>query len=303
MRQKKGVSPVIGEVLLIVIVIALGLSYFVWTRSYTSNIGGQGEQAVSCEEIKLSIADVCYSGDENARTIKFNVRNNAEAKISNFSLVLDYSGGTENVICNGDCSLNSKAFNTLESKQTDFSVFQNKKEMSIIPVIKSTKAFFECQDKKTIKAWEEIKECTEEEFVGIICYLSGEQICVNPGITNKEGECIGSSYKSRGTDCTLPIETCDGTGNCIGWAGAGCGCPFGYTGKFVRNGHYYFYETYCKNEDTEGNSYRGADEESERAYLENHKPMCSTRKCQTYFFGICFKWAQSTQNSWWGLKP
>mgnify|MGYP001583711213 CR=1 FL=1 len=72
---------------------------------------------------------------------------------------------------------------------------------------------------------------------GQSCFPSGtDASCVNLGITQCDGSCLGASYKSKATSCAGDDwHSCDGQGHCVGWSGTGCGsCPFGKY-KYITN--------------------------------------------------------------------
>lgn len=159
MKRKKGVSIIVGEVILIGIVLALGVSYFVWTKTLSSTAGSQGAGEVSCSQISLLIGDVCYNTVGANRQIQFSTRNDAEIKIWNFSIMVEYEGEIKTFYPLGESDVEQNDFKTIKSQTIDYNINSPPKRAIISPIIKIDKQLFICEGKKLVKVWEEIENC------------------------------------------------------------------------------------------------------------------------------------------------
>ncbi len=155
--KKKGLSIIVGEVILIGIVLALGISYFIWTRTISSTAGSQGAGEITCSSLSLLIGDVCYTENAGLKTVQFSVRNDANIKIWNFSVMIEYNGGAKTFYPLGESEVESSGFKTLTSQAIDSSITPDR--VLISPIIKIDSQFFICNDKGLVKIWSELKQC------------------------------------------------------------------------------------------------------------------------------------------------
>jgi hypothetical protein len=86
-------------------------------------------------------------------------------------------------------------------------------------------------------------------------YNDVTETCSSSGTWNNPS-CNSVVYTAKGTTCTTD-KTCDGAGNCLGWADTGCGgCPFGTTSEGTPTGMGGQINR-CKLKDSNGISYQG----------------------------------------------
>ena len=97
--MKKGLSPTIGVVLLVLLVIIISGIVFVWSKDLISNDKEQALGEKMCKEVELAVGDFCkmrvdgiVEGDEYH--IKFSGRNDATGVgLYGFLMIVDYATG------------------------------------------------------------------------------------------------------------------------------------------------------------------------------------------------------------------
>jgi len=162
MITRKGVTPIIGTLVLILISVALGVAIFVFIKNYNVNLQtGVSEQA-QCRGYSFSAGDVCYNNtvnnSKNGILLKFNAINySPNLNLTGFRISIYYEG--------------SGAFNTIEfdslipATQTgkvisSFIEGTNAiHEINIFPKINVNNKNFICEEIEKIVAGSEIKSC------------------------------------------------------------------------------------------------------------------------------------------------
>ena len=155
-KSKKGISPIIGAILLISLIVGMGIGYFVWMRGNIFKTGeAQSEQAV-CGDVLFFAGNVCYTVSAGDVQIKFSARNDAnELDLEGFTVYLDYEGGTKSVSVNGELkSLDSGVFN---SEFVEYPA--NMKKVRIVPMIGQEDNPLICGGKGFTIVWGEIDSC------------------------------------------------------------------------------------------------------------------------------------------------
>ena len=159
--MKKGVSPVIGAIILIVMVVTLGMVIFLWVRNYTSNIGEEVTGGVLCREMKFVIGDVCYEDivvPEQGKKIKFSVINQASnVSIKGFLVALDYEGG---IISNTTEEIDIENFVSQEVSTSFITNVETINRVRMIPKVEDVDGEYACEDKGLFFVWSEFEECS-----------------------------------------------------------------------------------------------------------------------------------------------
>lgn len=155
--MKKAISPVIGTVILISLSVVLGVTVFIWTKNYASNIGEETSEQALCRNVNFAVGDVCYQDSGEGRKIKFNVQNYASnLSLSGFMITLEYEGSIKSV------SSELIEINALSSGDVVSEFIENIeeiKQIKIIPKIKSDTKIINCEDKEIVVVWREVKTC------------------------------------------------------------------------------------------------------------------------------------------------
>ena len=157
MLKQKGISPVIGTVMLVVITLAFGAVVFVWIKSYTSDVGEGKLKDVACRDISFDVGDVCYENlvPEGIK-IKFNAVNYlSDSNLSGFLVFLDYPGGVASSLVEKE--IESFATEALSTNFTDSITGINK--IRFVPRIKKSNNLYACDEKELSRVWSEVNLC------------------------------------------------------------------------------------------------------------------------------------------------
>jgi flagellin-like protein len=150
--MKKGISPVIGTVLLIMLVFVAGGLVYGWTR-YTLK-KSQEQFPVECGELEFVVADFCYDliSVENIETrtteqetrIRFNGRNDVfNSLIEGFLFSIDWGGTIISVPTMPYSEIEGGEAKTLFTNIIEN--VDNVKEIKIIPKIKKDNEIILCE--------------------------------------------------------------------------------------------------------------------------------------------------------------
>lgn len=106
MMKKKGVSPVIAAILLIVVTVSIGVMYSSWVQTYyNKQISKQAEisdEQIECSEAGFQINSCSFdAGDSNIATIQ--LENTGYLDLNSFTVVAEYSNGNSDI---NICSIN-----------------------------------------------------------------------------------------------------------------------------------------------------------------------------------------------------
>ncbi len=169
MFSKKGVSNVVGTVLLIVLVLVIGVVVFVWSGSYIGERSERAEREVLgkelCDDTRFVVENVCYSSSsvENVETrvvsskkhIRFNVgNNNPYAEIYSFLVFLDYVGRRVNTLSLPHDEIVGFGSDVI---YTDF-IEGDVNRMRIVPKLLFEDNFIICDERELIVEGEDIGE-------------------------------------------------------------------------------------------------------------------------------------------------
>ncbi len=166
--MKRGMTPVIGAVLLIVMVTVIGSMVFLWMKDSVNKAKEEALVQQECQKIKFVVEDFCYekisienieTGESEDKThIKFNGRNDApEPELEGFLIFIDYDGST--------ISIPSSPYSEIESYDskkiaTDFiDDIEGIKQIRVVPKIKNQRKVFICEKKEVAVKWEDVEEC------------------------------------------------------------------------------------------------------------------------------------------------
>ena len=155
-RNPKGISPVIGEVLLIVLSISLALTVFIWTKNYTQNVQ-QGElNQASCQQVSFRAGNVCYDNivqGSQGKKIEFDAINySPNVSLSGFRITLQFPGGSKTTDINSVV-----ATGETEKMISDFvSVSSSLDKVIISPLIQGSTS---CTDQQSVFVGSEVNLC------------------------------------------------------------------------------------------------------------------------------------------------
>ncbi len=151
--KKKGVSPVIGAVLMIALTMAIAGIAFVWIRNTTEKVGKE-QNDVLCRNVNYAIGDLHCEGD----FLKFNAANYAQdLKLMGFMVTIEAEGESKSF------TSNPELIDSLKSADVSIDIdgiLTNINRIRIIPRVKSGQEIVNCADKETIRVWDEIEGCT-----------------------------------------------------------------------------------------------------------------------------------------------
>lgn len=166
--MKKGMSPTVGVSLLILMVIIIGGTIFIWSRSLVLEDKEQALAEKLCRDVEFVVGDFCredvnvehlITGDIETRvSIKFSGRNDlTELELYGFRIFVDYgaevisiSSMPFNEIASGD----SKSIESYPIEEID-----GIERITIVPRIRVGENMFSCEGKKTVMQWEELEGC------------------------------------------------------------------------------------------------------------------------------------------------
>ena len=154
--MKRGVSPVIGAVIMIGLIFVIASGYFVWTKNYSSKIWGGASGTFSCDKVNFVLGDFCYKTVGDGKEIHFTARNDAsDFKLQGFLISLNYKGGTISVSVLDE--IDSQSSKKLVAKFTEN--VEGIEQVRVAPKIKLINEFVICEEKEVIVKWAKIKEC------------------------------------------------------------------------------------------------------------------------------------------------
>jgi len=166
--MKRGMGPVIGAVLLVMLTMVIGTMVFLWAKNTIKTSEEEALKERLCESANFVIGDFCYedviienieTGDsELKRHIKFSGRNEAaEPELDGFMMFIDYDGRTVSI-----SSLMYSEIEGFKSKRitTDFiEDTSGIKQIKVVPKIKKDRNIFICEKQGIEVMWEDVKEC------------------------------------------------------------------------------------------------------------------------------------------------
>ncbi|GEM_PF-3528321 len=132
MQNKKAISPVIGALLLVVLVVVIGGIVFLWGRGFVENARGadfEGEPAErACERIKFE-AGIFY--DEGSGDYNVEINNQGDIDIYGFKILIEGDGKTDSLELLDENVLAGQAKGLKNRIEIDLSG----REIEIIPLI------------------------------------------------------------------------------------------------------------------------------------------------------------------------
>ncbi len=154
-KNRKGISPVIGAVLMITFTLALAGIAFIWIRNSTEKIGKQQDD-VLCRKVNYAIGDLrCDNAGGNF--LKFNAMNYAQdLTLMGFMVTIEAIGESKSF------SSVPEQIDSLKSADVSISIdgiTQDINRIRIIPRVKSGNEIVNCEEQETIKMWNEIEGC------------------------------------------------------------------------------------------------------------------------------------------------
>lgn len=106
--MKKGVSPIIGALLLLLITVAIGMIYFTWIYSYTvtetTKAKDIGSQSIDCSEAGVTIVSCSYDKG-GTEVVSVGIENTGSVDLNGFKVVAIYTDYSSDVNDNDDLYL------------------------------------------------------------------------------------------------------------------------------------------------------------------------------------------------------
>ena len=157
--MKKGMSPTVGVTLLILMVIIIGGTIFIWSRSLVLEDKEQALAEKLCRDVKFVVGDFCYEVlDDGNATVIFSGRNDiSESRLYGFRISVDYGGKV--------VPISSLAFSEIEGGTSKFITSdiiegsEGIEHITVVPKIEVGKNVFTCEEIKTVIPWEEMEAC------------------------------------------------------------------------------------------------------------------------------------------------
>ena len=159
MQKKRGVTPIVGGMILVVLVIALGATIFVWIRGYTDNIGEGNLREALCREVNFDVGDVCYEdlieGSKEGLRIEFNTINYYSDNLNGFLVILDYRGGTSADVIDEEIEprFTEKVSTGFIEKRGQIN------RIRIVPRLRKLNDVYNCNEREIVRVWSEVKPC------------------------------------------------------------------------------------------------------------------------------------------------
>lgn len=160
--RKRGISPLIGTVLLIGFTIGLAMIIFVWGSSFTKDLTEQSTQTASKEiscltGVDIDISRVCYEDNGFSRWIKFTVVNQVSSEVRGF-LVSVEDGGVNSVLQSTVVS-DLSGFQAKQVLTTSYQGGTSAKlsKVTIVPKIRIKENTVNCGDKNIV--FTEVEGC------------------------------------------------------------------------------------------------------------------------------------------------
>jgi flagellin-like protein len=162
MITKKGVTPIIGTLILIMIGVALGVTIFIFIKNYNVNLQTGLSEQVSCRDYSFSAGDACYNNTMNASKEGIILKFDA----INYSPNINLTGFRVSVYYEGSGTFKTAEFNALipatqTGKATSGFIEGTNAihEIDIFPRINVNNKDIICEDIKKVIAGTEIKSC------------------------------------------------------------------------------------------------------------------------------------------------
>ncbi len=167
MKRKRGISPVIGTILLVALVVGGSVGIFMLIKNYPNIVGKDALKEKLCSETSFLIADFCYKEstsynietreNEQKTYIQFNGQNNVDNSVLvGFLLSIDYGG---NIISISTLP-NEIEGGSVKNFATDF--IENPlgiTQIEISPKIEVDNEIAICDKNSQNVKWEEIEAC------------------------------------------------------------------------------------------------------------------------------------------------
>ncbi|HTY43639.1 MAG TPA: hypothetical protein VMC80_00135 [Patescibacteria group bacterium] len=158
--SKKGIEPVIGIMLLIIIGLALSATIFIFIRNYNLNLQAGFSGQAGCRDYTFSVGDVCYNNvtvnSVNGITLQFNVINySPSVNLTGFKISVYYSGSIKNAEFDYPIPA-TKTGRVTSSFITGTSTISR---ISVFPKIETGNTNVTCGDVEDDVAGSEIKPC------------------------------------------------------------------------------------------------------------------------------------------------
>lgn len=197
--SKRGLTPLIGAVILIVITLTLAGITFVWIQGSVSKTGEELKQAL-CRDVSFSARDVCYESVTGGMKIRFNTANHASnLNLSGFLVLIDHPGG----ITPSEIDAEIRSLGARQVSTGTIESIQNIEKVRIVPRMTSEGKKINCNAEETSIDWDEVAECG-----------SGGEVCVSATCASLGYEC-GSGYANGTCPGTLSCGTCQSGYDCV----------------------------------------------------------------------------------------
>ena len=160
-------SPVIGTVLLVMMVMVIGSGIFLWMRFSVTSAEEEAAVQQACQKIKFIADDFCYVEElvQNLETepqlrtyIQFNARNDAEEpELHSFLFFIDYDRRTISIP--GQTDENMEGYESDKITTEFIEEMERIKQIRVVPKIKVQNKIVLCEEKEVAINWEFVTPC------------------------------------------------------------------------------------------------------------------------------------------------
>jgi flagellin-like protein len=210
--SKRGLTPLIGAVILIVITLTLAGITFAWIQGSVSKTGEELKQAL-CRDISFSARDVCYESVTGGMKIRFNTANHASnLNLSGFLVLIDHPGG----ITPSEIDAEIRSLGARQVSTGTIESIQNIEKVRIVPRMTSEGKKINCNAEETSIDWDEVVGCGSGGGGGCTPSCSGKE-CGDDGCGGSCGVCGDGSHVTcpSGTCiCDSEYSDCDNDNDC-----------------------------------------------------------------------------------------
>jgi flagellin-like protein len=165
--MKKGLSPTIGVVVLVLLVIIISGMVFVWSKDLISNDKEQALGEKMCKEVELAVGDFCKREIDGTGGQEYNVffsgRNDATGvDLYGFLMIVDYVTGDALTKSISIPSLPYSEMATGDVRSISSDAIKDAtliERIAILPKIEVEGKVFTCEGEEKIMTWGEIVVC------------------------------------------------------------------------------------------------------------------------------------------------
>jgi hypothetical protein len=166
--SKRGVSPIVANVLLTLLVLVIASLVFIWSIDFFSAQKEAAEVEKACRSIEfvsgqfcsntISVYNLRTETYESTSNLEFDVRNtDTDSSIYGFLISVDYGGNTLVIPALETSLIEAQSSNRIVTSFIPDS--GNIDKVSIIPTFNMKSKVFSCEEKESVVDWSEVAEC------------------------------------------------------------------------------------------------------------------------------------------------